>query len=353
MSNSVDPPCANSAVSLGYYMRVPALMFFYPPKDDVQPSQPSWFERLVLFACAAGVLLIGISAAGRAADRGLAVPAHRRERAAAREQRGGVTRSGIGRRAWGVTTAFVLAALALACAHPSGSAPAPLPAPPPEPAIEIVPHARGESAAASLPLRVTVRMATEPDLLGLNPRAIVTREDLILAAQLLLASGALAALGCPICLSNAVVGAGFAVVYLPVAAALSSAERAEVARIEDQLATVDFAARADESLRRFVAADPAAPASAELLVIAYGFAPLTSDRACFFLDARLRVSSDSRASEGTILLGPYLRSDDAPPPHCALHTALDADGGRLTRRVAEESAEILAAIAAHRLGESP
>jgi NADH-quinone oxidoreductase subunit N len=50
----------NSAVSLAYYLRVPALMFFHPPKEDVSPSQPSWFERLVLFACAAGVLLLGI-----------------------------------------------------------------------------------------------------------------------------------------------------------------------------------------------------------------------------------------------------------------------------------------------------
>jgi hypothetical protein len=254
------------------------------------------------------------------------------------------------RRARGVNSALATAVIAVACAQPSGPPPA---GPPLRPQIEIVPHTPGEAAAPRLALRISARMATEPDLASLAPPAIVTREDLALAGQLLLASGALAALGCAICLSNAVVAGGFALVYLPVAAALSTAERAEVARIRAALAEVDFAAQAGESLARFVSSDPDAATSAELLVIAYGFAPVASQEACFFLDARLRVVSDSGTRESAIALGPYRRSDDAPPPHCAVHSALDADGDRLTRRVAEESAEILAAIAAHRLAESP
>ena len=50
----------NSALSLAYYLRVPAIMFFSPPREDVQSSAPGSFERLVLFACAAGVLLLGV-----------------------------------------------------------------------------------------------------------------------------------------------------------------------------------------------------------------------------------------------------------------------------------------------------
>jgi len=50
----------NSAVSLAYYLRIPALMFFYPPRDDVQPSAPGSFEWIVLFTCAAAILLLGV-----------------------------------------------------------------------------------------------------------------------------------------------------------------------------------------------------------------------------------------------------------------------------------------------------
>jgi len=50
----------NSALSLAYYLRVPALMFFYAPREDVESNNPGSFERIVLFACAAGVLLLGV-----------------------------------------------------------------------------------------------------------------------------------------------------------------------------------------------------------------------------------------------------------------------------------------------------
>ncbi len=50
----------NSALSLGYYLRVVAVMFFQPPRDDVQPSEPGSFERIVLVSCVAGVLLLGL-----------------------------------------------------------------------------------------------------------------------------------------------------------------------------------------------------------------------------------------------------------------------------------------------------
>jgi hypothetical protein len=229
-----------------------------------------------------------------------------------------------------------------------------------EPAIEIVAHARGESAAASGPLRVGVRMATEPDLARLAPPPVLAREDLELAAELVLASGALAVLGCPICLSNAVVAGGFGVIYLPLAAVVNAADRAQVARIQGALAAVDFAPRCAEGLRRFLGAraeaetSDAGAAQVELVVIGYGFAPLPSGRACFFLDSRLRVTRPGAAPvEDAIVLGPFRRSDDAPPPHCSSRDDLDADDGRLVRVAGEESAEILAAIAASRLSESP
>jgi hypothetical protein len=202
-------------------------------------------------------------------------------------------------------------------------------------------------------------MATAPDLARMAPPAVIAREDLELAATIVIASGALAVLGCPICLSNAVVAGGFGVVYLPLAAVINATDRAQVARIERALATVDFAPRTEDAMRRFLGeraapeASTGAAAEVELVVIGYGFAPLPHGRACFFLDARLRVTRGVGApSEDAIVLGPFRRSDDAPPPHCGSRGDLDADGGRRTRLAAEESAEILAAIAASRLEES-
>jgi NADH-quinone oxidoreductase subunit N len=50
----------NSALSLGYYLRVPAIMFFQPPREDVQSSAPGSFEAIVLVTCAAAILLLGL-----------------------------------------------------------------------------------------------------------------------------------------------------------------------------------------------------------------------------------------------------------------------------------------------------
>jgi NADH-quinone oxidoreductase subunit N len=50
----------NSALSLAYYLRIPAIMYFHPPRDDVQTNVPGVFERIVLFTCAAAVLLLGV-----------------------------------------------------------------------------------------------------------------------------------------------------------------------------------------------------------------------------------------------------------------------------------------------------
>ncbi len=51
----------NSAISLGYYLRIPATMYFYPPRDDAQPpGKATFFEGLALASCAAAVILIGL-----------------------------------------------------------------------------------------------------------------------------------------------------------------------------------------------------------------------------------------------------------------------------------------------------
>ncbi len=50
----------NSAVSLGYYLRVPAVMYFHPPRETPLPAgNATFFEGLVLASCAAAVILLG------------------------------------------------------------------------------------------------------------------------------------------------------------------------------------------------------------------------------------------------------------------------------------------------------
>ena len=50
----------NSALSLAYYLRIPAIMFFHPPREDVAAGAPGFFELTVLFTCGAAILLLGL-----------------------------------------------------------------------------------------------------------------------------------------------------------------------------------------------------------------------------------------------------------------------------------------------------
>ena len=50
----------NSAVSLGYYLRVPIVMYMRDPDPEVQPDVPGFFESIVLLTCFGATLLLGI-----------------------------------------------------------------------------------------------------------------------------------------------------------------------------------------------------------------------------------------------------------------------------------------------------
>jgi hypothetical protein len=247
-----------------------------------------------------------------------------------------------------VRRAAALAVFALACAAPPAPPSAPL-APAAVSSVERVPHTVGAFGADAARLPVSVRMASEADLAGIAPPKDQVRDILKMSGQLLLASGALAALGCPICLSNAVVAAGFAIVGTPIIAAVDAIEHAEARRVAAALAAADLPARTGEALARLRPDAAPGAAGAELLIVGYGFAEAGADDACWFLEASLRAGD----REETILLGPWRRSDDAPAPHCASRKDLAAGDGRLTAHVVDESAEILAGLVTTRLAESP
>jgi len=214
-------------------------------------------------------------------------------------------------------------------------------------AVERVEHVAGAFGPGAAALPVAVRMASEADLSGLAPE-FGTKEMLRISGAIVLESGMLVALGCPVCLSNAIAAAGLLVVLTPVVAVSDAHERAEAHRVEAELEARDVTARTRDALARLRPA-PAAGPGAELVVVGYGFAKTEREGACFFLAAQLRANG----VEQELLLGPRRRSDDAPAPHCASRSALAAHEGALTARVVDETAEILAGLVATRLEEAP
>ncbi len=50
----------NSAISLGYYLRVPVVMFMQQAQKDEEPDRPGTLETFVLGVCAAATLLLGV-----------------------------------------------------------------------------------------------------------------------------------------------------------------------------------------------------------------------------------------------------------------------------------------------------
>jgi hypothetical protein len=195
-------------------------------------------------------------------------------------------------------------------------------------------------------------MASEADVADLGPAPGQIREVLETSGAILLASGLLAAIGCPICLSNAVVAAGFAAVSVPVIAATSAVERHQQGQVQRALLSGDLPGHIRASLARLRPGSPVHGLqdvqAAELLVMAYGFANAGEHDACFFVDARLRIGS----RDDQLLLGPWRRSDDAPAPHCATRAQLAAQDSAQTAHILAESGEILAGMVARRLEES-
>ena len=77
----------NSAISLGYYLRIPATMYFHPAREDAQPGHATFFEGVVLASCAAAILLLGLLPQDALPGVDDAPADGRRERAAARDRR--------------------------------------------------------------------------------------------------------------------------------------------------------------------------------------------------------------------------------------------------------------------------
>lgn len=125
--------------------------------------------------------------------------------------------------------------------------------------------------------------------------------------------------------------------------------------MEATLREVDFAGttRVAVEQRLSPACTPRGDGSAgrvEVVILAYGFTQETEE-VCSFVNALIRLDlPDQPPQEEDVIISPADRSPDAPPSYCTSVERLLARDGELARQTLSESAEILGAIVASRLG---
>ena len=207
------------------------------------------------------------------------------------------------------------------------------------------------------PIAVQVRMAGAADLQNfgrLSTAEIMT----LMFGSIILVSGGFGAAALPLLGAYAAWGAFF---FGGVAPGASAFEKYRQSNIAEAIAKVDFPRIAQAALQRRLGQTvaeaeaetgtiPGAERQVEVVVLSYGFAWETSDSACSFLQAQIRLTiPDHATQEDWVYIEPSRRSDDAPPAYCTYTNKLFANDSELARQTLSESAEILAAIVAHRL----
>jgi hypothetical protein len=87
-----------------------------------------------------------------------------------------------------------------------------------------------------------------------------------------------------------------------------------------------------------------------ILILVYGFTKKYSGTICFSVDAEIKLQvNGEEIYKDLVYIEPYLRSEDAPPPQCALAGEFSEKKGKLARQTIEDFSVILANIVAHRL----
>jgi hypothetical protein len=221
------------------------------------------------------------------------------------------------------------------------------------PTVETLPvqALAGARVARESPLAIEVRMASAADLRDATWTSEAETMGLLVALTI-----GVGATGGVLAAPILAVYAAFGATWLPAAL---SVEGWKHATVRDALAQVDLPARTLEALRRTWPLAPAPSVDAgtarlEIVIPAYGFVAGEHGEACFFLDARYALERPGAPPhEDWVALEPLRRSADAPPAYCAQVRRFSEHGGALVRHTAEEAAEILAALVAHRLGPPP
>jgi len=87
-----------------------------------------------------------------------------------------------------------------------------------------------------------------------------------------------------------------------------------------------------------------------ILILAYGFVEKFADEICFSVDAEIKLHlNEKEIYRDFIYIEPYLRSEDAPPPQCALVGEFAENNGKIAKQTIKDFSTILASIVTHRL----
>jgi len=220
--------------------------------------------------------------------------------------------------------------------------------------IERVPARRLERAPELPPFPVTiaVRAAAGPDL-GPVDRS---REKTVEEKRTLEGAGAiataLAAAAPPLYAGTIALGS----LLVPAATGLELYERRYQNTIVRTLQEVDLPGQVRSALvRRAVPpSGEAVPTGVSLTLRTFGLAPRSGTCAncaiCIVADAELVVTQDgTELLRDPLLLTPWRRSSDAPPPLCATMKEFADNDGRRLRDAILETAQVLAAMTVHRL----
>jgi hypothetical protein len=246
--------------------------------------------------------------------------------------------------------------LALAgCATPvKPPAPEPAAAAPAARRIERVPVRTLEAWLVSVPraIALEVRGVREADLASIEELRKLTRH---FTGQALALSGVSVAeaLALPGFFAGSLVAG--ALILAPLAVGLDRAQQRQHETIVAALKHADLT----EGTRAALAPrlpDGEAQTTLSVIVLAYGLVPKygTHGPLCLSVVADLVLAGGGQEIyRDTVHLTPYLRSADAPPPVCAFREHFAAKDGAPLRYAAMDAAQVLAAIARHRLAVLP
>lgn len=147
-----------------------------------------------------------------------------------------------------------------------------------------------------------------------------------------------------------------ALILVPLAVGMDAVARRQHERITGALKESDFQAEMRRQIEQRLAKPGAAGAAMRLsaIVIAYGLVPKYDRQPhgplCLVADVDLLLEASGQVLyRDTVYLEPYRRSEDAPPPVCAAMDRFAARDGTALREAVLQYAEVIAAIANHRL----